>query len=87
MGSSPCRKVSLLGIAHPIVGTPFRYKEMAIQRGRDCEGGRHVALSNIFVKFFLYKKNFYKILSDYCINSWMCNYGIISHILNYLKNE
>ena len=46
-----------------------------------------MALSNIFVKFFLYKKNFYKILLDYCINSWVCNYGITSHILNYLKNE
>ena len=29
-----------------------------------------MALSNIFVK-----KDFYKILLDYCINSWVCNYG------------
>ena len=29
------------------------YRETALRRGRDCEGSRHVALSNIFcIKFF-----------------------------------
>ena len=31
------------------------YKEMALRRGRDYEGGRHVALYN-FVKRVLYKR-------------------------------
>ena len=43
----------------PRHGTPFQvqgvYKEMALLRGRDCEGGRHVALSNIFVIVFCTK--------------------------------
>ena len=47
-------------------GTPFQvhgvYRETTLRRGRDCEGGRHVALSNIFVKVFcikeLYKNSF-----------------------------
>ena len=40
-------------------GTPFQvqgvYKEMTLRRGRDCEGSRHVALSNILVKVFCIK--------------------------------
>ena len=43
--------------------TPFQvqgvYGETVLLRGRDCEGGRHVALSNIFVKVFCIKQ-FYK---------------------------
>ena len=27
VGSSPCRNYSLLGIAHPVVEPPFRYRE------------------------------------------------------------
>ena len=27
VGSSPCRRISLLGITHSVVGPPFRYKE------------------------------------------------------------
>ena len=27
MGSNPCRRLSLLGFAHPVVGPPFRYRE------------------------------------------------------------
>ena len=50
------------------------YKETMLRRGRDCEGGRHVALSNIFVNVFCIK-GFFKILLDYCINSRVCNYG------------
>ena len=40
--------ISLLGIAHLVAGLPFQvqgvYREMTLQRGRDCEEGRHVAL-------------------------------------------
>ena len=32
MGSSPYRRISLLVIAHPIVGPPFRYRECAGRR-------------------------------------------------------
>ena len=65
MGSSPCRRIFLLGIAHPIVGhAPFQvqgvYRETEFRRDRDYEEGRCVALilplSNIFVK----KKILYK---------------------------
>ena len=27
MGSSPCRRIFLLGIAHPVMGPPFKYEE------------------------------------------------------------
>ena len=33
VGSSPCRKIFLLSIAHPIVGPPFRYKKCMGRRG------------------------------------------------------
>ena len=29
VGSSPCKILSLLGFAHPVVGPPFRYKSGA----------------------------------------------------------
>ena len=49
MESSPCRNISLLGIAYPIVGPLFKvqgvYRETALRRGRDCEEGQHVALT------------------------------------------
>ena len=42
-------RIFLLGIAHPVIGPPFQvqrvYRETALRRGRDCEGGRHVALT------------------------------------------
>ena len=47
--------ISVQGITHPVVRPPFRYGETTLRRGRDCEGGRHVALSNIFVKVFCIK--------------------------------
>ena len=34
-----------------------------------------MGLSNIFVKVFCIKGFLKKILLDYCINSWVCNYG------------
>ena len=42
-------RIFLLGIAHPVMGPPFQvqgvYRETALRRGRDCEEGRHVALT------------------------------------------
>ena len=62
-GSSPCRRIFLLGIAHLVVGPPFRYRgvqETTLRRGCDYEEGRCVAfilpLSNIFVKIFCIKE-------------------------------
>ena len=74
---SPCRRIFLLGIAHPVVGPPFQvqgvYKEATLRRGRDYEEGRCVALilplSNIFVKNILYKRIVTKFFWDYCLNS------------------
>ena len=49
MGSNPCRRLSLLGIAYSIVGPHVNvqgvYRETALRRGRDCEEGRHEALT------------------------------------------
>ena len=57
----------------PRRGTPFQvkgvYKETALRRGRDYEGGRCVALSNIFVKSILYKRIVTKFFCDCCLNS------------------
>ena len=51
MGSNPSRKIQLLSIAHPVVGSPFqvqdRYKQAALLRGRDYEAGRTVALIHV----------------------------------------
>ena len=35
MGSSSCRRIFLLGIVHPIVGPPYRYKECTGRRRSD----------------------------------------------------
>ena len=32
MGSNPCRRLLLLGIAHPVTGPPFRYREFNLTR-------------------------------------------------------
>ena len=48
MGSNPCRRLSLLGFAHPVVGPPFQvHKKTALLRGRDYEAGRTVALIHV----------------------------------------
>ena len=51
------------GHCSPRRRTPFQvqgvYGETALLRGRDCEGDRHMALSNMFVKVFCIKE-FYK---------------------------
>ena len=59
MGSSPCRNYSLLGIAYPVVGPPYRYRvdtdewrsdEAVIVRRPTC------GLDKTFVKSILYKR-------------------------------
>ena len=41
-------RIQLLGIAHPVVGSPFQvFKQMTLLRGRDYEAGRTVALIHI----------------------------------------
>ena len=51
MESNPSRRLSLLGIAHPVVGSPFQVQDMyrltALLRGRDYEAGRIVALIHV----------------------------------------
>ena len=48
MGSNPCRKLSLLGIGHPIEGSLFQvqgvYKRMTLTRGLVLEESQVVAL-------------------------------------------
>ena len=34
MGSSPCRRLSLLGIAHPVVGKTFQVLEVHQEKAR-----------------------------------------------------
>ena len=52
MGSNPCRRLSLLGFAHPVVGPPFQvHEKTALLQGREYEEGRIVALRSIFVKY------------------------------------
>ena len=43
--SSPCRNYSLLGIAYPVVGPPFKYKEYArIRRSLEADIEKKVGL-------------------------------------------
>ena len=52
MGSNPCRRLSLLGFAHPVVGPPFQvHEKTALLRDREYKEGRVVALRTIFVKY------------------------------------
>ena len=48
MGSNPGRKLSLLGFAHPVEGSPFQVQgaigKAALTRGRVLEESRLVAL-------------------------------------------
>ena len=48
VGSNPCRKLSLLGIAHPVDGSLFQvqgvYRRTTLTRGRVLEEIRIVAL-------------------------------------------
>ena len=53
MGSNPYRRLSLLGFAHPVVGSPFQVHEKTmLLRGREYEEGRVVALRSIFEKIY-----------------------------------
>ena len=51
MGSNPRRRLSILGIAHPVVGSSFQVHDMyrltTLLRGRDYEAGRIVALIHV----------------------------------------
>ena len=52
MGSNPGRKLSLLGFAHPVEGSPFQVQgaieKVALTRGRVLEESRLVALAFLF---------------------------------------
>ena len=56
VGSNPCRKLSLLGIAHPVEGPLFQvqgvYRRTALTRGRVLEESRVVAL--VFILYNMY---------------------------------
>ena len=57
--SSPYRKNFLLGIAHPVVGPPFRYKECTGKWHFDEAVITKVAMCGLditFVKSILYKR-------------------------------
>ena len=74
VGSNPCRKLSLLGIAHPIEGTLFQvhglFGKTALTRGRFSEESRIVALI-----FFFFCKTCIRILNFNicCIKSDVIN--------------
>ena len=79
MGSNPYRRIFLLGIAHPVVGPPFRYRgctgrwrfdKTAIMKEADVCG-----LDNTFVQSILYKRIVTKFFWDYCLNSRVCKHG------------
>ena len=52
MGSNPCRRLSLLGIAHPVKGKLFQvqggFEKTALTRGRFLEESRIVALMFLY---------------------------------------
>ena len=56
MGSNPSRKLSLLGFAHPVDGSPFEVQEvcmrMALARGRVFKESQIVALVLILYNMY-----------------------------------
>ena len=56
VGSNPCRRLSLLGIAHPAEGSLFQvqgvYGRTTLTRGRVLEESRIVAL--VFISYNMY---------------------------------
>ena len=52
VGSKPCRKLSLLGFAYPVEGSPFQVQgaigKAALNRGRVLEESRLVALMLLY---------------------------------------
>ena len=57
MGSNLCRISSLLGIAHPVVGPPFSYREYV--------GGRH-SLEAAVIK----KAGLWLVINFFCKEAW-----------------
>ena len=57
MGSKPCRRLSLLGFAHPVEGSLFQvqgvFRKTTLTRGRFSEESQIVALIFYFVKHVL----------------------------------
>ena len=74
MGSSPCRKIHLLGIGHPVVGKYFQALEIhrGMERIQDLSGEKKSRFG--FVFYFL---NF-----GWKTQSWLCkkNRGVIKLI-------
>ena len=62
MGSNPCRKIQLLGIAHPVVGITVSGTEGApgdgTLRGSSGEEKAKLGLTFILCKFWVEKPNF-----------------------------
>ena len=56
MGNNPCRKLSLLGFAHPVEGSPFQVqgviRKAALTRGRVLEESQIVALVVILYNMY-----------------------------------
>ena len=56
MGSNPCRKLSLLGFAHPVKGSPFQVQgeigKATLTRGRVLEESRLVALILLYNMYY-----------------------------------
>ena len=56
MGSNPCRRLSLLGFAHPIEGSLFQvqgvFGKTTLTRGRFLEESRIVALVDTFYNMY-----------------------------------
>ena len=57
MGSNPCRRSSLLGIAHPVEGKLFQvqgiFGNTTLLRGWDYEAGRTVALIHVLCIYII----------------------------------
>ena len=48
VGSNPCRRLSLLGFSHPVLGSPFQiHEKTTLLQGREYKEGRVVALTSI----------------------------------------
>ena len=56
MGSNPCRKLSLLGFAHPVEGSPFQVQgaigKAVLTRGRVLEESRLVDLILLYNMYY-----------------------------------
>ena len=70
MGSNPCRKLSLLGFAHPVEGSLFQVqgviRKATLTRGRVLEESQLVAL------ILLYNMYYNSIILIYVVLRVMC---------------